>query len=93
MDITADELDVVHGGTDLDTGLSFREAILDANAASGADTIHFMGVTGTITLASQIDVTDSVTIDGPGADQLTISGDGCTVFLSSRGEEPLQLAA
>jgi predicted outer membrane repeat protein len=53
---------------------SLRQAILDANAASGADTIVFSGVSGTITLTTgQITVTDSLTITGPGASVLTIT--------------------
>jgi|GEM_PF-3258382 len=56
---------------------SLRQAILDANADSGEDTIVFSeaGTTGIITLASALpDITDNVTIEGPGADQLTIDG-------------------
>lgn len=53
---------------------SLRQAILDANAVPGADTITF-AVTGTITLGSSLPtVTDALTIDGPGAASLTISG-------------------
>lgn len=50
-----------------DSGLgSLREAILDANKHSGADVIRFAPqVRGTITLASQLSVTDDVRIDGP----------------------------
>ena len=48
---------------------SLRQAILDANATVGLpDTIIFQaGLTGTITLASQLPITDGVTITGPGA--------------------------
>ena len=57
---------------------SLRQAILDANAAAGADTIRFGGTaTGTITLAATLPViTDSVglSILGPGAGSLTVSG-------------------
>src|SRR5262249_23129636 len=54
----------------------FRQAALDANAAVGADTITFQaGLTGTITLTTgQLTLTDSVTITGPGANVLTVSG-------------------
>ena len=31
VSITADELDAAHGGVDTDTGLSLREAVIDAN--------------------------------------------------------------
>lgn len=54
---------------------SLRQVILDANAASGNDTITFL-VSGTITLASALPaVTGSTTITGPGTNLLTISGD------------------
>jgi hypothetical protein len=57
----------------LDTGAgSLREAVTAANASPGADTIDF-AVTGTIGLTSgQLDITDSVTINGPGAGALTV---------------------
>jgi len=56
---------------------SLRQAILDANASAGADVIVFdAGVTGTITLASDLPtITESLTITGPGARVLAISGD------------------
>ena len=55
---------------------SLRQAVLDANAAAGDDTIVFAsGLSGTITLTGgQIDITSSMTINGPGADKLAISG-------------------
>ena len=55
---------------------SFRQAILDANAALGPDTITFApGLTGRITLESPGDpnVTDELTIQGPGAGVITVS--------------------
>ncbi|MEI7624301.1 MAG: choice-of-anchor Q domain-containing protein [Actinomycetes bacterium] len=57
---------------------SLRQAITDANVASGADTIDFgPGVTGTITLGSDFpQITESLTIVGPGSDALTLSGAG-----------------
>jgi hypothetical protein len=61
-----------------DSGIgSLRQAILDANNAEGEDSIVFdTALTGQIiTLTSgQLDITDSLTIDGLGADDLTISG-------------------
>jgi hypothetical protein len=75
----------------LDSGSgSLRQAILDANANPGADTITFSpGLQGTITLArtsGELYVTDSVTITGPGADQLAVSGDNINrVFEFARG--------
>ncbi|MBB1089707.1 hypothetical protein HUU61_00240 [Rhodopseudomonas palustris] len=56
---------------------SLRQAIADANATLGvADTIAFdPGVTGTITLTTgEMQITDKLTINGPGAAVLTISG-------------------
>jgi hypothetical protein len=47
-----------------------REAILAANSASGADQIQFAPAArdGTIMLSSgQLSITDSLSIDGPGA--------------------------
>ncbi len=57
---------------------SLRQAITDANAAAGADTITFAGgVTGTITLASDLpEVADDLTVTGPGQLVLTIDGAG-----------------
>jgi predicted outer membrane repeat protein len=57
---------------------SLRQAVLDANAAGGADTITFApALSGqTITLTSgAIPITGDLTITGPGASALTISGD------------------
>jgi Ca2+-binding RTX toxin-like protein len=54
---------------------SFRQAVIDANAAVGADIIDATGILGTITLTSgELGLTESVTINGPGADKLVISG-------------------
>jgi hypothetical protein len=55
---------------------SLRNAVLDANAAPGADTVAFSpGLTGTIPLTSgEIPIEDSLTITGPGAAVLTVSG-------------------
>ena len=55
---------------------SLRQALLDANAAAGADVIDF-AVGGTITLASDLPaITDGLTLNAPGSDALTISGAG-----------------
>jgi hypothetical protein len=61
-----------------DDGLgSLRQAVLDANANPGADTIKFKhSAEGTITLASQLTVTGDTAITGPGANDLTVSGGG-----------------
>ena len=55
---------------------SLRQAITDANASAGADTIVFnAGLTGTITLASDFpNISDALTVAGPGEEALTIDG-------------------
>jgi hypothetical protein len=63
---------------------SLREAVLYANENPGPDEIQFaVGLSGTIGLTSgQLEITDELTIDGPGADVLTVSGSGMSrVFL------------
>src|SRR5262249_33220859 len=55
---------------------SLRDTILVAESNPGPDVINFAsGLTGTITLTSgQFQITTDMTINGPGADQLTVSG-------------------
>jgi hypothetical protein len=56
---------------------SLRQAVLDANAAPGADEVTFQaGLSGAIALASEILISDDLTITGPGAGLLSISGNG-----------------
>lgn len=59
---------------------SLRQAILNADAAPGPDRIVFArNVHGTIRLTSgELQITDSVTIAGPGAGRLTVDGLGDT---------------
>jgi hypothetical protein len=67
---------------------SLRQAVFDANALVGADTIAFAdGLVGTIGLtAGQLSITDHLIIDGPGADLLAVSGnDASRVFSISGG--------
>jgi hypothetical protein len=88
----------VHGATftvttTADSGPgSLRQAVLDANASTAADQIVFdpnvFSSLQTITLATQIGIStnsqtvDTLTITGPGADLLTISGNGTSrIFL------------
>ena len=54
---------------------TLRQAILDANAAAGADTITFAPSLPTIVLLSTITVTETLTIDGS-ATPVTITGQG-----------------
>jgi hypothetical protein len=68
---------------------SLRQAILDANANPGPDVIRFAPAAreGTIVLTGgQLDITDNLTIDGPGDDRLAVSGnDVSRVFQISLG--------
>lgn len=59
---------------------SLRQAISDANGAAGADTIDFQaGLMGTIVLTTgQLAITDSVTIQGPGAASISVSGNSAS---------------
>jgi len=68
---------VADSGSD---GISLREAIVAANNTAGADEIDFApGVKGTISLTNgQLDITDDLTINGPGTGRLTVSGSGET---------------
>src|SRR5262245_10192054 len=63
----------------LDSGPgSLRAAVAAANANPGADAIDF-AVTGTIGLTSgQLGIIESLTINGPGASALTVSGNGAS---------------
>ena len=68
---------------------SLRQAVLDANAAAGDDVIEFSSLFNTpqtITLTSGeivVAANGSLTINGPGADKLTISGNSQSRILSS----------
>ena len=59
---------------------SLRQAILAANAAGSVDTITFQaGLTGTIQLVGELDISDDVTITGPGAAAITVDAQGNSV--------------
>jgi CSLREA domain-containing protein len=65
---------------------TLREAIGDANFLPGSDTINFQaGITGTITLTGgAIFITSDLTVNGPGARALSVSGNGANrVFVVS----------
>ncbi len=77
---------VVKNANDSGPG-SLRQAVLDANAASTADTIVFdasFNVPRTIKLTTEIRISDNfntidkLTITGPGANLLTVSGNNAT---------------
>lgn len=73
---------------------SLRQAIEDANGAAGADVIDFQaGLTGTITLATgQLEITDSVDIQGPGSASLTVNGNNASrVFYLYNGSALLDV--
>ena len=68
--------DTDDGFCDTSPDCTLREAINAANANSGADTIDATGVTGTIDLTGALpDITGDVTINGPGANLLTVRRD------------------
>src|SRR5262245_63422917 len=73
---------------------SLRQAVLDANAQPGADTIAFAdGLNGTIPLTSgQLSITDALTIDGPGADLLAVSGSQQSRIFSISGGATVTIA-
>src|SRR5262249_1818169 len=67
-------LNLHDGGSD-----SLRAAIAAANANPDADVIRFAnGLNGTIALSSQLSVTEDVTINGPRACKITVSGGDVT---------------
>ena len=74
---TADAATITVANTqDSGTG-SLRAALL---AASSGDTIDLTGLTGTINVASYLPISTNVTILGPGAADLTLSGGGHSTF-------------
>ncbi len=60
---------------------SLRQAITDANANPGADTITF-SVSGTIVLTAVLDIRDTLTIDGAGL-SVTISGNNAVPVIDT----------
>ena len=69
---------------------SLRDAITQANAHHGTDKINFQpGLAGTISLTGgELGITDDLTITGPGAGRLTVSGNGTSrVFTVGAGEK------
>ena len=78
VDSLLDNADAFAGDGICDDSSGFctlRAAIQETNALAGDDKITF-SVTGTITLTSALPIINqSLSINGPGADQLTVSGD------------------
>src|SRR4029077_12449909 len=70
---------------DSDPG-SLRAAVDAANINPGADLIKFAGrLHGTITLGSELSITDDLTINGRGENNLTISGNNATRVFNISG--------
>lgn len=83
--VVTTDLDVV---SDIDGRTSLREAILLANATPGLDTITFdASLAGSTILLSegQLELRSSITINGLGAKDLTISGGGVSRVFSEEG--------
>jgi predicted outer membrane repeat protein len=79
---------------------TLRDAVTDANASAGDDTVTFAsGLSGTIALDSgqgQIPIDASnggLTIQGPGADQITVSGQDNNRIFSISGGSPVSISA
>lgn len=49
---------------------SLQQAVPDANANAGNDTIDLQGLSGTVTLTGELRISESVTITGAGANLL-----------------------
>jgi len=83
-------LSTLHVSTLADGGAgSLRDAVAQANAHTGADVVVFNdGLAGTIALTGgELDITDDLKINGPGADELTVSGSNLSrVFKVEAGE-------
>jgi Chlamydia polymorphic membrane protein (Chlamydia_PMP) repeat len=79
VDSLADPTDAGH--------TTLRDAITSAEANAGLDTITFAsGLSGTITLGSELPtISDALTISGPGASALAISGNDSTRILHLNG--------
>ena len=77
----------------LDSGAgSLRAAVVAANANPGPDAIDF-ATTGTIALTSgELDITDSLTINGPGVNALTISGNHVSRVFGLAGNPTVSIA-
>jgi CSLREA domain-containing protein len=74
---------------DANDGLrSLREAI---SASVSGDTINF-SVTGTITLAGELSIQRALTITGPGARKLTISGNDASRIFNIQASAPVSLS-
>ena len=74
---------IVAANTDTVSGATAGEC--GAGSSSDSDTISLTGLTGTITLGSALpNITSEMSIDGPGANQLTVSGNNSFRVFSHR---------
>ena len=91
--IRAESVSVTNTLDDGSTG-SFRSAITSANTSAGVSEIVFdSGLSGTITLTSDLPgITDDLTITGPGASVLAISGDNTYAMFSVSSGKTLTLS-
>src|SRR5262245_10039715 len=65
---------------------SLRQAIINANGSGGPDTINFLVIPSPITLTTgEIAINDALTIDGPGANLLTVSGNNNSRIFNTSG--------
>jgi fibronectin-binding autotransporter adhesin len=73
---------------------SLRDAVTQANAAAGPDEIRFSlaGCPCTIALLSELTTSGELTVTGPGADQLTLSGNNTNRIFSTTPGNPLHLS-
>jgi hypothetical protein len=73
---------------------SLRDAVSQANTHAGADTIVFgPGLTGTIALNDgELNITDDLTIRGPGAANLTVSGNHLSRVLKVEAGETVKIS-
>jgi CSLREA domain-containing protein len=67
------------GGTvDGQPECTLRAAIEEANGTTGSDAIDATGIGGTIQLGSRLHISSDLELTGPGADALTVRGEGDT---------------
>ncbi|AFZ49765.1 VWD domain-containing protein [Dactylococcopsis salina] len=96
--VTIEQANFIVTNTEDSGAGSLRQAITEANNTNGADTITFdANLSGqTITLTGeQLEITDSVTIEGLGAEELTIDATGNSRAFSVSDEQtdnPLQVS-
>ncbi len=68
--------------TSANTNAVSGAAVGECAAGSGADVVDLTGVSGTITLTTGLTVSSSITFNGPGAANLTVSGNNLVRFFN-----------